>query len=233
MNKVLVLVSMLVASSLSVFSGDVANITLDVGYNNNYIVNGVSRAENVAYTSIGAVKSFKHADVYLGGTLIPNNQLDQSHWFVGVGKTVTIATNVGLRADATLTRHQQSAVGIQNSTEAGVKFALENPFVTPYVRGAFDFNLDQNGVFAGAERVQKLPFGFSITPAFEYGYVNDYDVLTVKATLARTFETRFGALTPYFSVGWFDNNFDTASYKWATKEFSGDVVYSGGLKFTF
>jgi len=40
-------------------------------------------------------------------------------------------------------------------------------------------------------------------------------------------------LTPFASAGWYDNNFNATKYNWATRELSGDVVYSGGLRLTF
>lgn len=132
-----------------------------------------------------------------------------------------------------VTRHQSGIAGIPNSTEFGTKLALANPYLTPYVRGAFDIDLHQNGVFVGAYRTQKLFDGFTITPAIEYGHVNNYEVLQVKGTLARSFTTRIGAVTPYAEVGWFDNEFKTKNYNFATREFDGAVVYSAGLKFTF
>lgn len=236
MNKVLVLASLLTA--LAVSAGDNSNISVEAGYNNHYTVNGVARSEGTAFVGVGAVKSLKYADVYLGGTLLAEGELDQSHWTLGAGKEVDVWKNVfSARVDATVTRHQAGSFGIPNSTEFGVKLALPNVLATPYVRGAFDIDLDQNGVFVGIERAQKLPFGFVITPGVEYGKVygnsSDYTAVNAKATLTRPIQTAFGVLTPFASVGWYDNNFHIDKYNWATKEFSGDVVYSGGLRFTF
>jgi hypothetical protein len=236
MKKVLVLVSLL--TTLVVTAGDNSNLSVEAGYNNQYIVNGVARSEGSSFVGVGAVKSLKYADVYLGGTLLANGDQDQSHWTLGAGKEVSVWKDVfSARADATVTRHQAGSFGIPNSTEFGVKLALPNKLATPYVRGAFDIDLDQKGAFVGLERAQKLPFGFVITPAVEYGKVfgvsSDYTAVNAKASLTRPFETSFGVLTPFATVGWYDNNFKVGNYNWATREFSGDVVYSGGLRLTF
>ena len=238
MNKVLVLVSFLTCLAVTAADNSNTNLTVEVGYNNQYIVNGVARSEGTTFIGVGAVKSFKYADVYLGGTLLVNGDQDQSHWTLGVGKEVDVWKDVfSARADATITRHQAGGFGIPNSTEFGIKLTLPNKLVTPYVRGAFDIDLDQSGVFVGLERAQKLPFGFVITPAAEYGKVfgdtSGYTAVNAKATLTRPFEFSFGVLTPFASVGWYDNNFYNVNYNWATREFSGDVVYSGGLRLTF
>jgi hypothetical protein len=237
MKKVLVLLSLLTA--LAVTAGDNSNLSVEAGYNSQYIVNGVARSEATPFVGVGAVKSLKYADVYLGGTLLVNGDQDQSHWTLGTGKEVDVWKDVfSARADATVTRHQTGgSFGIPNSTEFGVKLALPNKLATPYVRGAFDIDLDQKGAFVGIERAQKLPFGFVITPGVEYGKVfgttSDFTAVNVKATLTRPFEFSFGVLTPFASVGWYDNNFHAAKYNWATREFSGDVVYSGGLRLSF
>ena len=156
MKKVLVLLSVLAA--LAVSAGDTSNISVEAGYNNQYIVNGVSRSEGAAFVGVGAVKSLKYADVYLGGTLLANGDLDQSHWTLGAGKEVNVWKDVfSARLDTTVTRHQAGNFGIPNSTEFGVKLALPNKFVTPYLRGFYDVDLKQSGVFIGAERAQNYP----------------------------------------------------------------------------
>ena len=232
MKKVLVLVSLLTA--LAVTAGDNSNISVEAGYNNQYIVNGVARSEGTPFVGVGAVKSLKYADVYLGGTLLANGDLDQSHWTLGAGKEVDVWKDVfSARLDTTVTRHLAGNFGIPNSTEFGVKLALPNKIVTPYVRGYYDVDLKQSGVFVGAERAQKLPFGFVVTPGVEYGKVEDYTAVNAKLALTRPFETSFGVLTPFASAGWYDNNFNATKYNWATRELSGDVVYSGGLRLTF
>lgn len=236
MKKVLVLLALL--ASYVVTAQDNSSISVEAGYNNNYIVNGVARSDATPFIGVGAVKSLKYADVYLSGLLLVDGELDQSHWTLGTGKEVSVWKDVfSARADATVTRHQAGSFGIPNSTEFGVKLALPNKIATPYARGAFDIDLDQKGAFVGIERAQKLPWGFVITPAAEYGKVygasSDYTAINAKATLTRPFDLSIGVLTPFASVGWYDNNFHAAKYNWATREFSGDVVYTAGLKLTF
>lgn len=237
MKKVLALLVSLLTATLCVTAADVANISLDAGYNNYYTVNGVAYAKDAAYAGIGAVKGLKYADVYVGGLLVAdqigNGGTDQSHWLVGVGKSVALTKNFGLRLDGTVTRHQTEGSGIKNSTEVSPKLALTNPYVTPYVRGSFNFELEQNGYFVGAERVQKLFWGFTVTPSVEYGKLTDYEAIAAKAVLARSFNLGFGVLTPYASVGWYDNNFSESATKFALVEFDKETVYSAGIKLSF
>jgi|LakMenEpi03Aug12_release.lakeMendotaPanAssembly.Ray.scaffolds.fasta_scaffold416266_1 hypothetical protein len=232
MFKSLVAIASLVVA-LSITAADNASVGVTAGYNNNYVVNGVVRNNASALIAVDASKTLKYADVYLKGTLLPNNDLDQSHWTLGTGKAFDLFSDFSLRADADITRHQSGVTGIPNSTEFGAKLALKNPYVTPYVRGSYDYNLDQTGVSAGLYRVQALPFGFSVTPLAEYGKFTDYDAFVGKVTVARPFELSFGTLTPFADVSYVDNNFSTSKFNFATKELNGSVVVSAGLNFRF
>lgn len=204
---------------------------IDAGYNNYYLVNGVVRAEDTPHIGAGVVKSFSLVDVYASAILLPNDGLDESHWTVGLGKGFAVNKDITARVDGTVTRHQSST--LENSTEFGVKLTLQNSVVTPYVRGAFDIDLDQTGVYVGVERVQKLAWGFSVTPALEYGHSTDYQTICAKATLTRPVATAIGTVTPYVEVGVYDNDFDSGASGFATRELDNDVVYSAGLRLSF
>ena len=223
---VLVLAALLAAVTIK---ADDASLTLDAGYNNQYLVNGVTRAETSPYVGFAASKSLKYADVYVSGILLPNGVNDQSHWTVGTGKGLKAAEWLTFRADATATRHQAGGLGIKNSTEFGLKLEAQNSIVTPYVRGAYDIDLQQAGVGVGAYRVQNLFWGFKATPSAEFVKFEKYDAVTAKLTLSRP----FGAFVPYAEVGIVDNNFSTAKYKFAITELKADVYYSAGIKYTF
>ncbi len=237
---VLALLSLFVATSVvqsQEAASNEASITVEAGYNNNYIVNGVARSEGAPFVGIGAIKSLKYGDVYIGGTLLPDDDggsVDQSHWTLGLGKGIEINEDFSLRLDGTVTRHQAGVVGIPNSTEFGVKAALVNPVVTPYVRYSADIDLDQNGWFVGAERPTELGlWGLVFNPSIEYGELDDYTSVAVKGSLTKNYQTAVGTLTPFAEIGWYDNDFDVANYNFATEEFSGDVVYSLGLRLNF
>ena len=141
--------------------------------------------------------------------MLPNGVNDQSHWTVGTGKGLKAAEWLTFRADATATRHQAGGLGIKNSTEFGVKLEAQNSLVTPYVRGAYDIDLQQAGVGVGAYRVQNLFWGFKATPSAEFVKFEKYDAVTAKLNLSRP----FGAFVPYAEVGIVDNSFSTAKYK--------------------
>jgi len=222
-------------AALSVASAaDIANFNVDVGYNNYYVVNGVAYAQDTPYAGVGAVKSFKYADVYVGGLLTADSSQEQSHWFVGAGKSVSLWKEFSARLDGTVLRHQTDSVGIPNSTELGAKLALQNPWVTPYVRGAFNLELNQNAYFFGAERAQKLPYGFVITPAVEWGKSTSYEAFNVKGSLTRPVTFAWGTVTPYAEVGLYNNNvFDVAAKRYSIGRFDNDVAYTAGLKLSF
>ena len=234
MKKLVLLVMSLFAALSVARAADVANISLEGGYNNAYVVNGVAYAQDVPYASIGALKSLKYADVYVGGTLLADGQQDQSHWLVGAGKNLYTWKQFTARLDGNVIRHQTAGSGLANSTETGVKLALQNPWVTPYVRGAFNFELHQNAYFFGAERAQKLPYGFVLTPAVEWGKSTDYESFNAKASLTRPVSFGWGSVTPFAEVGWYNNGvYDAAARAFAVARFDNDVVYTAGIKVTF
>lgn len=233
MKKLLALLLSLLTATLYVSATDFASLSLDAGYNNYYVVNGVSYANETPYASLGALKSLKYADVYAGATLLTDDGKDQTHWLVGSGKNLYTFKDFTARLDATAQRHQTESVGIPNSTELGVKLAIQNPWVTPYVRGIFNLELDQNGYAFGAERAQKLPYGFVITPGVEWGTLTDYRYINVKGVLTRPIEFSFGTVTPYASVGWYDTDFNVTKYNFATTQFNDSVVYTAGVKLSF
>lgn len=234
MKKLVLLVVSLFAAFSAVRAADVANVSLEAGYNNAYVVNGVAYAQDLPYASIGALKSLKYADVYVGGTLLADGNQDQSHWLVGAGKNLYTWNQFTARLDGNVIRHQTATSGLDNSTEAGVKLAIQNPWITPYVRGAFNFELHQNAYFVGAERAQKLPFGFVLTPSVEWGRSTDYEALNAKASLTRPVTFAWGSVTPFAEVGWFHNGtYDATAKAFALTRFDNDVVYSAGLKLSF
>lgn len=228
MKKLVLLLSVL-ATSVTSFGGDVASVSLDAGYNNYYIVNGTARATDSAYVGFAAAKTLKYAEVYVAGTLLPNNGVDQSHWLLGADKSVDLFKGVAVRLDGTVQRHENGSTGIKNSTEFGTKLSIVNNFITPYVRGSYDLDLQQYGWAVGAERVQKLLFGFTATPAVEFGKWSDYQSVVAKATLARP----IGAFVPYFEAAYVDGDFHTSNYTLTSHKFNGNLVYSGGIKYTF
>ena len=161
--------------------------------------------------------------------LLPKDGVDQSHWTVGTGKSVKTFEWLTLRLDATATRHQAGGFGIKNSTEFGVKLEAQNKWVTPYVRGAYDINLEQAGAGVGLYRTFELPFGFKATPAAEFVKFERYDAITAKLNVSRP----IGNFVPYLEAGVVDNNFSTAKYRFATEELTAEVLYSAGVKYTF
>lgn len=228
----LLIVSIL--ASVAVFAADNESpitASINAGYNNNYIVNGLAKTGGAAFAGFDIGKSYYGVEAYVGGIVLPDsNGLDESHWKIGAAKNFGITEKIGLRFDVQALRHQSSIVGGRNSIELAPKISLYNPIVTPYIRGSHDFKLGQSGYIAGLERPTDVFGWFTLTPAVEYGKFTDYEVAAAKIGVSRTF---FNHLTPYAEVGWYDNNFSATKYNIAAKEFSGDVVATAGLRWNF
>jgi len=205
--------------------------SIEAGYTSAYIVNGTARTKDRPFAGLAVQADYKIVDVSVGGTAVPGStSLDESHWYAGVGKSVVLNTNFTLRADLQVFRHQSSIVDGVNSTEGVFKVGLQNKYLTPYIKGVYDFNLDQYGYIVGAERATDVFGLFTLTPSVEYGQLTDYEFLAVKLHASRQLLKH---LEVFAEVGWYDNDFSVAKYNFAVKEFSGDVVGSGGLRWIF
>lgn len=223
-----------VLASIAVFAADneaPIKASVSAGYNNHYIVNGLAKTDGQAFGSFDIGTSYFGVDTYLGGVVLPDsNGLDESHWNVGVGKSISVTEKFSLRADLQALRHQSAIPGGRNSIEISPKIALVNPYITPYLRGSHDFNLKQSGYIAGFERPTDVFGWFTLNPSIEYGKFTDYEVVAAKIGVSRTF---FNHLTPYVEVGWYDNDFSASKYKFAAREFSGDIVTVAGMRWSF
>ena len=221
-------------ASVAVFAADTESTitaSINAGYNNHYIVNGLAKTEGAAIAGFDIGKTYYGVDAYVGGVVLPDsNGLDESHWKIGAAKTFSVTEKVGLRFDLQALRHQSSIVGGRNSIEIAPKISLINPIVTPYIRGSHDFKLAQSGYIVGLERPTDVFGWFTVTPAIEYGKFTDYEVAAAKVGVSRTF---FNHLQPYAEVGWYDNNFDATKYNIATREFGGDIVATAGIRWNF
>lgn len=205
--------------------------SIDAGYTSAYVVNGTARTKNRPFAGLAVSADYGVVDVYVGGTVVPGStSLDESHWYAGVGKSYVVNTNFTLRGDLQVFRHQSAIVGGVNSTEGVFKLALQNKYVTPYIKGVYDFNLDQYGYIVGGERATDVFGLFVATPSVEYGQLTDYDFVAVKLRVSRQIIKHLEA---FGEVGWYDNDFSVSKYNFAVKEFSGDVVASGGLRWVF
>jgi len=223
-----------VLASVAVFAADTESpitASINAGYNNHYIVNGLAKTSGAAFAGFDIGKTYYGVDAYVGGVVLPDsNGLDESHWKIGAAKNLNLSEKVALRFDLQALRHQSSIVGGRNSIEIAPKISLVNPIVTPYIRGSHDFKLSQSGYIAGLERPTDVFGWFTVTPAVEYGKFTDYDVVAAKIGVSRTF---FNHLQPYAEVGYYDNNFEASKYKFASQEFSGDIVAVAGIRWNF
>ena len=124
-----------ILASVAVFAADTEstiNASINAGYNNHYIVNGLAKTGGQAFAGFNIGSTYFGVDGYVGGIVLPDaNNIDESHWNVGVGKSFKVTDKFSLRADLQGLRHQSSIVGGRNSVEIAPKIALVNPYLTP------------------------------------------------------------------------------------------------------
>ena len=234
--KKLVAALLLTIGLHSAYAEDVApstSLSLEAGYVDTLYINGVPRVSEAPF--VGATFSKPNALLGLdltGGALlaIPEEETSESHWNLGLGKTLGF-DSFGLRVGAELWRHQSGVSNIPDSTEIAAKVGLVNPVLSPYVKLVNDLELEQKGYALGVESSWDL-WGLGIAPNVTWNQFDDYESLVASATV--TYETdALGGLTPFGTVNWVDNDFDSDSFNFASYEADGDWSWLVGVRYNF
>jgi hypothetical protein len=216
------------------------SISLEAGYIDTLHVNGVPRVTETPYIAAKFSKpNVLFADTAFsldvsGGALLagPNEDISESHWNLGVGKTVGF-DHFGLRVGGEIWRHQSGTPRIPDSTEIALKVSLVNPIVSPYVKLINDFDLDQKGYAVGAETSWTLPVvGWDLTPDVSWYSLDDYESFRAAATVSYSGELLWG-LSPFVTFAWVDNDFDVANFNFASYKAESEHSWLAGVRYNF
>lgn len=231
MKKLLKLALLIATLTTAAFAQNApVRASFEAGYTSAYLVDGLVRTKATPFAGVGLGSTYYGVDVGVSGTVLPvSESLDESHWAFNVGKGFQLFEGLALRTDGSVIRHQAGDPNIPNSTEANIKVALSNIVVTPYVKGIYDINLDQNGYVVGIERPTSVFGWFNVNPGLEYIKLSDSATVAAKLGVSRTL---FDHLTVFAEVTYLKNDFNIANFNFARKELDG-VVGSGGLRWTF
>ena len=231
MNKLIKIIALIASLNIAAFAEDApVRASFEAGYTSAYLVDGLVRTKATPFAGVGLGSTYYGIDVGVSGTVLPvSESLDESHWAFNIGKGFQILEGLNLRTDGSVIRHQAGDPNIPNSTEANIKLALQNVVVTPYVKGIYDINLEQNGYVVGIERPTSVFGWFNLNPALEYIKLSDSATVAAKLGASRTL---FSHLTVFAEVTYLKNDFDVANFNFAREKLDG-VVGSGGLRWTF
>ena len=220
----------------STYAEDVApstSLSLEAGYVDTLYINGVPRVSEAPFVGAKFTKPNALLGLDLTGSAllaVPEEDNSESHWNLGVGKTLGF-DSFGLRVGGELSRHQSGVSNVSDSTEIAAKVGLVNPVLSPYVKLVNDFELGQKGYAIGAESDWNL-WGLGITPSVSWNQFDDYDAIVASATVS--YETDLlGGLTPFGTVNWVDNDFDTENFNFASYEADGEWSWLVGLRYNF
>ena len=216
------------SNSLLQFSNP--RVSIESGYNNRNVVNGIGYIGNAATmgASVGASNVLVNPTASVN-YLYRNENESETHLTFGLDKNVDVyGVNATLFANYVF--HDVSVnpatTGLKDSSECNVGAIYNNcPYVTPSVKGYFNPDLDDSGVAFSVEK------GFSwkqitLTPAAQYGIGHVTDWWSVGGTVKYTAIN--GHLTPYASLQLIDNNISNG-YRAVRDE----IVFSAGVKLTF
>ena len=106
-----------------------------------------------------------------------------------------------------------------------------NPVLSPYVKLVNDFELGQKGYALGVETTWDL-WGATLAPEVAWYKFDDYE--SAGASLTVSYETdALGGLTPFGQVNYVDNDFDAATFDYASFEADGETSWLVGLRYKF
>ena len=228
--KVLTLASTLSATALG---SDLGNLSASVGvdYNTSYLVNNVSQAENAATAGLKLGVNHFGIDLYARGLFLADTSQDTGYRYGGgLGKSFGLTDGLSLKVDGTVDRAQTGQTNVLDYTEANILLSLRNAFLIPYVKGAYQIELDQYGYTVGLEKPFELFNFVTVNPAVEYTKMTDYEAYAAKITLTKVI---WKNLSVFAQGAYIDNNFSTKAVNFATKELNGSLVGSGGLRWVF
>ena len=228
--KVLTLASTLSAASLG---ADLHGLSASVGvdYNTSYLVNNVSQAENAATAGLKVGVNHFGVDFYARGLFLADTSQDTGYRYGGgLGKSFGLTDGLSLKVDGAVDRAQTGQTNVLDYTEANILLSLRNAFLIPYVKGAYQIELDQYGYTVGLEKPFELFNFVTVNPAVEYTKMTDYEAYAAKITLTKTI---WKNLSVFAQGAYIDNNFSTKAVNFATKELNGSLVGSGGLRWVF
>jgi hypothetical protein len=232
MNKFLSIVTLIASLNIAAFA-ETPNITasVDAGYDTSYLVNNVSQAEDAVTTGVKVGATYFGVDFFARGLFLADtSQGNGSRWGVGLGKSFGIIDGLSLKVDGAVDRAQTGQANIADYTEADLKLSLRNNFFIPYIKGAYQVELDQYGYTVGVEKPFELFKFITVNPALEYTKMTDYEAYAAKITVSKTV---WKNLSVFAQGAYIDNNFFGNNINFAVKQLNGSMVGSGGIKWSF
>ena len=239
MKKTLLLIGAMVVS-LNVFAQTnelkiaKPSISLEAGYVDRLFSKGVSYTSTaLQYLGLNlaspAENNFIPVDIYGGGLLLTENT--DSFWTVGLGKDIKLggSDKYKLRIDTAYATRKTDLDEPANNEVSGT-IALVNPLLTPYIGYTRDWKIEQNGFTLGVKRDFTVSDWLTISPNAAYHTFDDYESIELSTRLS---VTKWRQLTPFIEGRYVDNNFDKASFNWASYEASGDTTWLAGLSLNF
>lgn len=234
MNKFIT--SLIAATTLaaSALAGDnLLSASIKGGYTSEFIVNGVSYAHNAPIAGVDVGTQYLGVDFGVNAVALPSSAGSlQSLWGLSLGKTFIVnePRKINARVTGNVSRLLTGKSAVPDTTFADIGLAVENPFATPYVKGAYGVEIDQTGVIVGLKRDFDVFGLFTATPSVEYGYFTDYEYYSLKIGASRALTKNIEV----FAEGAFiDNSFRGPVGAFAIKQLNDDFVGTGGVRWRF
>lgn len=233
MNRIISFFTAIGIMASAALAADNISASIQGAYNTEYLINGVTYASDAPSAGFAIGSQYLGVDVGVNGTVLPTSKgLNQSIWGLGLGKAFTVSEQdkLTLRATGNVSRLLSGNSIVPNTTFADVGVALENPYVTPYVKAAYGVEIEQLGVAAGLKRDFNIFGLFTATPSFEYGCFTDYSYYLGKIGVSRVL---FGHLEVFGEGSFVHNSFDVLGGNFAIRQLDNEFIGGGGIRWRF
>ncbi len=214
------LLSLLTALTLTTAKAENLTAQIEAGHSMGYVINGVERAGEAAFAGVGLGVTYNKIDFSLGSTALLGDA--GSDWKFGVGKGFALFDGLTAQVSLDTYRHQLAT----SSTETALSLALKNKFITPYIKGSYDFDLNEQGYTVGLTKDFTI-FTVQIAPAVEFAKFESYETFSVKVGGAKDI---FKHIQLFSDVGYYDAN---GAPSYSTRDIDGKFLTTAGVRWVF
>lgn len=214
------LLTLLTALTLTTVNAENLTAQIGGGYTMGHVINGIQRSEASAFAGLDLGVTYDKIDFALSSVALTGPSA--SDWQAGAAKNFVVTEGLTMRVGLDAYRHQLAA----SSTEAALSVAFQNKYITPYIKGSYDFDLKEQGFVAGLTKEFTI-CTVQIAPCVEFGHFESYQTFNTKLDVSKTL---FKHVELFSSVGYYKND-EAPAY--AVQKLDGKFLSLGGVRWVF
>ena len=214
------LLALLTALTLTTVNAENLTARLGTGYTMGHVVNGVQRSEDSVFAGLDLGVTYDKIDFSLSSVALTGPSV--SDWQAGAAKNFVVMEGLTMRVGLDAYRHQLAT----SSTEGALSVAFQNKYITPYIKGSYDFDLSEQGFIVGLTKDFTI-CTVQIAPSVEFGNFESYQTFNTKICLSKNL---FKHVQLFSSVGYYKND---GVPNYALEKLDGKFLSVGGVRWVF